>query len=538
MTKRIILTLTMLTLLASFICLTINPLNTVDAIQTIVQLKWTNPMTVYDMAVSDDGNYVASVNNTGLYYFNADNSQPVWWYQPPTVIFRSVAISVDGDYVVTGDDNGFLHYFNQSRIRTSSQALPTWISYDMGGPVERGTLDMSANGNYTVVGGTGINMWYYGDCLNRAGANQTATWVTGIGWEFLSVHISANGKYVAGGGRRSMSEGYVVFFENATTMSSYNPPKWYAWSQLYTQIFDLALSDDGYAVAAISADLLTLHYWANATNLTGDPNATWTNLGPFSCVDMSSNGDNVVAGGYIANSLHFWGNARTRQGMQQEDWVRLQAENVLDVAISSDASLIAGPTMNETGNFTAYFLAPNGTVMFSHPILELSNMVSMSTNGTTIAIAGPGYDSLYLFKMMVDATPPAINEITQQPDKDNVYPNNTVNVFANVTDDLSGVQRVTLNFTTGNGTWFTMLMEPYSRDIWNGTIPAFPHGTTITYIIIAEDNANNTITSQELGYTLQYNVIPELTAVLALLLFMAAALIAATSHRRKSKTPT
>jgi len=162
-------------------------------------------------------------------------------------------------------------------------------------------------------------------------------------------------------------------------------------------------------------------------------------------------------------------------------------------------------------------------------------MVSMSADGSTIAMAGPGWDSLYLFKVEEDLTPPAINEVWQQPKGTSVYPNNTVNVFANVTDDPSGVHEVTLNYTTGNGTWFTLTMESYSRDIWNGTIPAFPYCTTITYIIIAEDNANNTITTQELEYTLLYHVVPENPAILATLLLTTATLVLTATIRKRRK---
>jgi hypothetical protein len=303
-------------------------------------------------------------------------------------------------------------------------------------------------------------------------------------------------------------------------------------------ITDLALSEDGYAIAAIDSGLATLYYWANATDLTGDPSATWTSPGSFSCVDMSGDGSKVVTGGYYLTSLHFWADCRTRNGTQREDWIRLETKNVYDVAIGKDGNLIAAPAMGIPSNYTAYFLTQDGEVLDDHPLPEFANMVSMSVDGATVAMAGPGWDSLYLFKLEEDATPPAINDVWQQPNSTSVYPNSTVNVFANVTDDLSGVEQVTMNYTTGNGTWFTQTMQPLEPDIWIGTIPAFPNGTTVTYLIIAEDKANNTITSQELGYTLEYEVIPELATSLVILLFTALASAAVASSKRKSKTQT
>jgi len=504
-----------------------------QAAQIVIQLGWVNPMLVHDVAVSDDGNYLAAVNNTGLYYFSADSSTPLWSYQPPTVVFRSVAISAEGDYVIAGDNDGFLHYFNQSRTRTSNQTLPTWTSVDLGGPIEKGTLDMSANGNYTVVGGTGTSIWYFANCQERTGADNTQTWNSVVGWEFYTVHISASGRYVAGGGTRGASAGFVVFYENATTLSGYNSPKWYAFSQLTTPIIDLALSDDGYAVAAIDTTIATLHYWADATTLTGDPNATWTNSGSFGCIDMSANGDNVVTGGIYLTSVHFWGNARARTGMQSEDWIRLETVNVYDVAISKDGTLIAAPTMNQTVSYLAYFLTSGGNTLNEFVLPQFSNMVSMSGLGNTIAMAGPGYDSLYVFRATLDSKPPDINQVTQDPDKNNVYPNNTVKILANVTDEESGVKQVILNYTTGNGTWFTQTMDPYSRDTFNGTIPIFPYCTTVTYVIIAEDNANNTITSVQLELVLQYHVIPEIMAVYFVPLFMGTTILYAVARKRR-----
>ncbi|MEM3458696.1 MAG: hypothetical protein QXN36_03610 [Candidatus Bathyarchaeia archaeon] len=539
MKRKIVLTLTLTILVSALLCAKLISINPTNAVQTTVQLLWTNPMQVHDVAVSANGNYLAAVNNTGLHYFDADSPNPIWSYQPEAGTLLSVAISADGDYVVAGDTNGYLHYFNQSTHRTGSQTTPTWTSMGMGpGPVEKGTLDMSANGNYTVVGGTGISIWYYAGCIARTGPDQTPTWTRMAGVsDYRTVHISPNGKYVAGGGA-SYEGGFVIFFKDADTLEGNPSPTWMAQTQLTSTIMELALSDDGYAVAAIDSGPIpsTLYYWANATNLTGDPEATWTNPNAFSCVDTNGNGETVVTGGIYFTSVHYWANARTREGTQDEDWVNLTETNVYDIAISKDGSIMAVPTMDpSSGDYAAYFLTANGNIIGNITLPSFANMVSMSTAGTTVAMAGPGYDSLYLFKIETDSTPPSINDVYQQPDEDNVYPTNTVIVYANVTDDQSGVKQVILNYTTGNGTWFTQTMELYIADIWNATIPAFPYCTTITYIIIAEDNAYNTISTDELGFALQYHVIPEYTPTLLILALMTATTLTATAYKRKRK---
>ena len=135
-----------------------------------------------------------------------------------------------------------------------------------------------------------------------------------------------------------------------------------------------------------------------------------------------------------------------------------------------------------------------------------------------------------------DTTPPNIDNVHQQPTKDNVLPTDKVIVYANVTDDMSGVKQVTLNYTIGNGIWFTAAMVNSGGNTFNATIPEFPYGTNVTYVIRAEDNANNSITTEETGYTYQYPVIPEFTPILIVPLFMAITLLAAALYRRKRHT--
>ncbi len=125
-----------------------------------------------------------------------------------------------------------------------------------------------------------------------------------------------------------------------------------------------------------------------------------------------------------------------------------------------------------------------------------------------------------------DTTPPNITGVSQTPTKNNVLPGDEVKVNATVTDVVSGVERVALNYTNGNGTWVIAEMTNLEVNLWNATIPAFPYGTNVTYTIMAEDKANNTITTEELfGYLYQYEVIPEFPSLLILPLFMIATLL-------------
>jgi parallel beta-helix repeat protein len=131
----------------------------------------------------------------------------------------------------------------------------------------------------------------------------------------------------------------------------------------------------------------------------------------------------------------------------------------------------------------------------------------------------------------VDTTPPNITDVSQTPLENNVSPEEEVEINATITDDVSGVNQVTLNYTNGNGTWITIGMTNLQGDIWTATIPAFPYCTNVTYIVIAEDNVGNIIMTEETDD--HYHVIPEFLSSLVFPLFMIATLLAVMVYRRK-----
>ncbi len=125
----------------------------------------------------------------------------------------------------------------------------------------------------------------------------------------------------------------------------------------------------------------------------------------------------------------------------------------------------------------------------------------------------------------VDTLPPNITDVSQFPLENNVLSKDEVEINATVTD-LSVIKWVTLRYTNGNGTWMNVEMFHLEGNIWNATIPAFPYGTNVTYIVTAEDIANNTLTTPD-GYQYQYHVISEYPTSLITTLFVVATLVAA-----------
>jgi hypothetical protein len=138
----------------------------------------------------------------------------------------------------------------------------------------------------------------------------------------------------------------------------------------------------------------------------------------------------------------------------------------------------------------------------------------------------------------VDITPPNIKDVSQNPPKNNVLPEDEVKINVTVTDDLSEVKKVTLIYSYANssGTWIRAVdMTNLEGNIWNATIPALPYCTNVTYSIMAEDKAGNTITTIEMGYEYQYHVIPEFQTAIIMPLFMIATLLALIVYKRKQE---
>jgi hypothetical protein len=132
-----------------------------------------------------------------------------------------------------------------------------------------------------------------------------------------------------------------------------------------------------------------------------------------------------------------------------------------------------------------------------------------------------------------DTTPPNIANVSQVPSKTNVRPEDEVKLNASITDNLSGVKKVVLKYTNGNGTWTTVEMTKIEECVWNAVIPSFPYDTNVTYSIAAEDNVNNTITSQEMGYTVQHETVSEFSAPWLLPSFMITALLLIIFYKKK-----
>ena len=129
--------------------------------------------------------------------------------------------------------------------------------------------------------------------------------------------------------------------------------------------------------------------------------------------------------------------------------------------------------------------------------------------------------------IIVDATPPEITNVVQDPPAENVQPTDYVKVNATVTDTYSSVKNVTLYYSTDNGTtWNQISMTSLNGDIYNATIPPENYCTYVRYKIVAYDEAENMAVNDNAGAYYIYHVIPEFSTLIPLILIITAATIA------------
>lgn len=105
----------------------------------------------------------------------------------------------------------------------------------------------------------------------------------------------------------------------------------------------------------------------------------------------------------------------------------------------------------------------------------------------------PLEDSLTWKVEIPDNTPPQILNITQEPKPDEVEYLENVTVQVNVTDDIAGVNEVTLSYSIDDGTEWSNLNAVYNliSGLYETTISGKPLNTTVKYKITAYDNASN-----------------------------------------------
>lgn len=163
-------------------------------------------------------------------------------------------------------------------------------------------------------------------------------------------------------------------------------------------------------------------------------------------------------------------------------------------------------------------------------VLNITNADTFWLDATTLDFVVPSlvtYNADFIYAQSLIVENP-----TQIP-ATNVQPNQTVVVSVNVTDTGSGIQNVTLLYTTDNTNWDSVSMVLNSTtNLWDGTIPGKPAGTNAQYKIVAYDNLDMVRTNDNGGAYFVYTVVPEF-ALIMIFVLMALSTVTLIGFRKK-----
>jgi hypothetical protein len=121
----------------------------------------------------------------------------------------------------------------------------------------------------------------------------------------------------------------------------------------------------------------------------------------------------------------------------------------------------------------------------------------------------------------LDDTPPVIDTPIQEPELPD--DDETVTISVNVTDVDTGIppEGVILSYRINGGNWNNVTMSKITGSTYESTIPGFPAGTYIEYLIAAYDYAENEAVEDKLGAYYVYTVIPEFSTWPVLMIILA-----------------
>jgi WD40 repeat protein len=263
---------------------------------------------------SSDGQYFITKGGNMLYFFNRSNQTPLWNYTSGGSgnTIRSISISSDGEYIVTGSDTMWVCLFNKDN------STPLW--HYVKSPFSPSSVAISSNGQYIAAGlrsGSGAEgSVRYGEvCLfNRT--NSIPLWNYTIGEWILSVAISANGQYIVAGGL----DNKVYFFNktNTTPLWSY---------ETAGRVNSIEISSDGqYTVAGTYENKVYLF-----NNTSSTPLWNYSAGSGYKSLAISSGGQHIVVGGTSNGNVYFF-NYTSHLPL----WVYNEGEYSKKVAMSSD----------------------------------------------------------------------------------------------------------------------------------------------------------------------------------------------------------
>ena len=164
------------------------------------------------VSIDSAGEYIVTGGTGSIRVFKSDNSTPLWQYNNSrNSQFTSVAISSDGNYIIAGSEDTFVYFFDRQN------SAPLW-TYETDSKVS--SVAISEDGNYLVAGSQDENVYFFEK------DSSVPVWThSGIG-NVHSVDISDDGSYIVA----SIHTSTYVFGKNSNTpLWNFKSDVWQGW---------------------------------------------------------------------------------------------------------------------------------------------------------------------------------------------------------------------------------------------------------------------------------------------------------------------
>lgn len=116
--------------------------------------KTTNDVTWVGLDVSSDGNNIAAISWHNVYFIQKSSSEEVWSDSYSGIVFSSVSISPNSQYIAAGTEDGNVYVYD-----TSSSDASWYHSGTLDGKIT--DLDFSGDSNYLIIGSENGKVYVY-----------------------------------------------------------------------------------------------------------------------------------------------------------------------------------------------------------------------------------------------------------------------------------------------------------------------------------------------------------------------------------------
>ena len=272
--------------------------------------------TVYAVAISEDGEYIAAGSGDGdyqIYLFHKSSNDPLWSYavggtDSYTTAVLGVAISADGEYIAVGTTRGnsqsYCEDCSDVYLFHKDSSIPLWRNSTLEGSVG---VAISADGEYIAAVST---EWETdeGEVYLFHKSNSTPLWNYTIWENFRAISISADGEYITvGSGANSGDTGEVYLFNNYSSTPLWN----YTTSSCCTEI---AISADGKYIVVAGFDETGFFEYSNGKLYLFDRDKdrippiasfSWSYTNYDNVTHWYEEGENIAGVSIVGSPTHF-----------------------------------------------------------------------------------------------------------------------------------------------------------------------------------------------------------------------------------------